>query len=109
MLVISSHKDRRPPVHGAETALFAKGRPGAYSTRSGKLSRTPGLGGCPALGSRCPHMLRKDREQPPKTPAAPKGWSRAVQDAGRAEATGLLCSRNEVNAHTLHFPLKDVY
>ena len=42
---------RRPAVHGAETALFAEGQPGSDSTRSRKLSRTPGLGGCPALGS----------------------------------------------------------
>ena len=42
---------RWPTVHGAETALFGEGQPGSYSTRSRKLSRTPGLGGCPALGS----------------------------------------------------------
>ena len=75
-------------MHGAAPALSTKGRPGAHSTRSGKLSRTPGLRGCPALGSRCPHMLPKEREQPPKTPAPPEGRGWAIQDAGRAEATG---------------------
>ena len=94
-------------------ALFAEGQLGAYSTRSRKLSQTPGLGGLSCSGvllwgpaaATCFPRTESSHLRPPLLLSA---WGALSRTQG-GQRPWLLCSRSEVNEHSLQFPLKAVY
>lgn len=90
-------------------ALFAEGQLGAYSTRSRKLSQTPGMVGAVLLwGPAAATCFPRTESSHLRPPLLLSAWGALSRTQG-GQRPRLLCSRSEVNAHTLQFPLKAVY